>query len=168
MERGKRREPGPRFISFPFPSSPTRFLFHSPQPPYDTKRPLRRRQDDPARQPALELMRGRADRASERTKRKKKHGKYLKETTEETALPRFPFGSFVFSISTYPPCIILTQLTGKRLLPVRGNKSRFVFLFERKQNLQVSFQVCVTRSAVTCMENISLINGRNVQEIYFL
>ena len=94
------------------------FFFPSPQPPYDTKRPLRRREDDPARQPALELMRRRADRASERTKRKKKHGKYLKETTEETALPRSPLGSFVFSMSTYLPGIILTQLTGKRLLPV--------------------------------------------------
>ena len=69
MGRGKRREPGPRFISFPFPSSPKRFLFPSPQPSYDTKRPLRRREDNPARQPALELMRRRADRASERTQR---------------------------------------------------------------------------------------------------
>ena len=166
MGRGNR--PGPRFISFPFPSSPTRFLFPSPQPSYDTKRPLRRREDNQARQPALELMRGRADRASERTKRKKKDGKYLKETTEETALPRSPLGSFVFSMSTYLPGIILTQLTGKRLLPVWGNKSRFVFLFERKQNLQVSFQVCVTRSAVTCMENISLMEGMSRKYIFII
>ena len=75
MGRGNR--PGPRFISFPFPSSPTRFLFPSPQPSYDTKRPLRRREDNQARQPALELMRGRADRASERTKRKKKRWQVL-------------------------------------------------------------------------------------------
>ena len=31
-------------LSSPFPSCPTRFLFISPQPPYNTKRPLRRRE----------------------------------------------------------------------------------------------------------------------------
>ena len=33
MGEGKRCEP-----RFPFPSSPKRFIFPSPQPPYDTKR----------------------------------------------------------------------------------------------------------------------------------
>ena len=31
-------------LSSPFPSCPARFLFISPQPPYNTKRPLRRRE----------------------------------------------------------------------------------------------------------------------------
>ena len=39
MGRGKRRE-----RSFPFPSCPARSLFLSPQPPYNKKRPLRRRE----------------------------------------------------------------------------------------------------------------------------
>ena len=39
MGRGKRRE-----RSFPFPSCPARSLFLSPQPPYYTKRPLRKRE----------------------------------------------------------------------------------------------------------------------------
>ena len=41
MGKGKRRE---SLLSFPFPSLPARFLFLSPQPPYDTKRPLWRRE----------------------------------------------------------------------------------------------------------------------------
>ena len=39
MGRGKR----PLFLSFPFSSSHARFVFFSPQPSFDTKRPLRRR-----------------------------------------------------------------------------------------------------------------------------
>ena len=40
MGRGKK----PRFFSFPFPLSPACLLFPFLQPPYDTKRPLRRRE----------------------------------------------------------------------------------------------------------------------------
>ena len=39
---GEREKPG--FFSFPFPLSPARFLFPFLQPPYDTKRPLRKRE----------------------------------------------------------------------------------------------------------------------------
>ena len=41
MGRGKRRKP---FFSLPLPISPQRSLFLSPQSPYNTKRPLRRRE----------------------------------------------------------------------------------------------------------------------------
>ena len=43
VDYGKREKAGTRshFLSLPFPSSPARFLFSSPQPPSDTKRPLR-------------------------------------------------------------------------------------------------------------------------------
>ena len=40
MGRGKR----PLILSFPFPSSYARFLFFSPQPSFETKRPLRTRE----------------------------------------------------------------------------------------------------------------------------
>ena len=45
--RGERREEGKggsSLLSFSFPSCPARCLFLSPQPPHDTKRPLRRRE----------------------------------------------------------------------------------------------------------------------------
>ena len=42
MGRGKRREPLLSLLTFHFPSCPGS-LFLSPQPPYNTKRPLRRR-----------------------------------------------------------------------------------------------------------------------------
>ena len=42
MGRGKRRA---SLLSSPFPSCPARSLFLSPQPPHNTKRPLRRRED---------------------------------------------------------------------------------------------------------------------------
>jgi len=42
MGRGKRQEL--RFISFPFPSCHECFLFLCPQPPYETKRSLHRRE----------------------------------------------------------------------------------------------------------------------------
>ena len=43
MGRGKRREPLLSLLTFHFPSCPGS-LFLSPQPPYNTKRPLRRRE----------------------------------------------------------------------------------------------------------------------------
>ena len=44
MGRGKWQALRPRFLSFPFPSSPARFLFPSPQPPSDTKRPQQKKE----------------------------------------------------------------------------------------------------------------------------
>ena len=58
------------------------------------------------------------------------------------------------------------QLTKKRLLPVRDQKSRFAFHFERNPDLQVSFQVCITRSAVTSMQKISLMEGMSRKYLF--
>ena len=52
MGGGKRREP--RHFSFPFPSFPAGFLFALSSPPYDTKRPLRRREVSKCPQVKLE------------------------------------------------------------------------------------------------------------------
>ena len=46
MGRGKRRKAS--VLSSPFPSHLGRALFLSPQPPHNTKRPLRRREVDSA------------------------------------------------------------------------------------------------------------------------
>jgi len=52
MGEGKRRKP--RLFSFPFPSSPAGFLFALSSSPYDTKRPLRRREVTKCPQAKLE------------------------------------------------------------------------------------------------------------------
>ena len=53
-ENGKREKAGASLLSFPFPSCLARSLFFSPQPPHDTKRPLRRRERPPPRPPPPE------------------------------------------------------------------------------------------------------------------
>ena len=48
-EDGKREKAGTSLLFFPFLSCPARSLFLSPQPPHNTKRPLRRREPAPWR-----------------------------------------------------------------------------------------------------------------------
>ena len=91
----------PRALFFPLPSLPT------------TQRGLcggdRMAQQDRQNSWASEQI----ELVNER-KGEKKHGKYLKETREETTLPRSPFGKFVLSISTYPPCKALSSTYKKK------------------------------------------------------
>ena len=53
-EDGKREKAGTSLLFFPFISCPARSLFLSPQPPHNTKKPLRRREPPPA--PSRDLI----------------------------------------------------------------------------------------------------------------
>ena len=70
---GKREKAGASLLSFPFPSSPARSLFLSPQPPHNTKRPLRRGQHSLTFRRKALLSSAGADRLSILFK----HGKWL-------------------------------------------------------------------------------------------
>ena len=74
MEEGKGGSLGPRFIPFPFPSSPTRFLFSLSPASLRHKKASAEETGWPSKTDSspLELMSERADRASEQTKMRKK------------------------------------------------------------------------------------------------
>jgi len=109
----------------------------------------------------------RASRASERTKREKKTWQVLEGNYRGDNFTPVSFRE-VCSFNLAVPAFYSTELNlqKKRLFPIRDHKSRFAFHFERNPNLKVSFQVCITRSSVTSMEKISLMEGMSRKYLF--
>ena len=83
MGRGKRRK---SLLSFPNPSPSVRFLSLPPQPPYDTKRPLRRREIQ-YRQFRIREMK--EDKYAKRLAKKQVCATFYMQDTRKNVLPKF-------------------------------------------------------------------------------
>ena len=83
MGKGKRRE---SLLSFSFPSLSARFLFLSPQPPYDTKRPLWRRE---TRYGKFRIREMKKDKCAKQLAKNQVCAIFRMQDTRKNVLPKF-------------------------------------------------------------------------------